>query len=101
MRAVQATRFGGPDGLLTGEVPDPVAGAAQVVVEVSVASVLFLDTQIRRGLAREWFPIQPPYVPGSGVAGRVVAVGQGVDPGAACARGRRAGHRSRRTLLFC
>jgi hypothetical protein len=53
MRAVQVTRFGAPEVLRTSEVPDPVAGAAQVVVEVSVAPVLFLDTQIRRGLARD------------------------------------------------
>jgi NADPH2:quinone reductase len=51
-----------------------------VVVEVSVAPVLFLDTQIRSGSARAWFPATPPYVPGRGVAGAVSSVGAGVDP---------------------
>jgi NADPH:quinone reductase len=63
MRAIQVTRFGGPEVLMVGELPDPVAGPGQVVVEVAVADTLFLDTQIRSGSAREWFPIEPPYVP--------------------------------------
>jgi NADPH:quinone reductase len=48
---------------------------------VLVAPVLYVDTQIRAGLARDWFPVTPPYVPGAGVAGRVVTVGEGTDPG--------------------
>ncbi len=80
MRVVQATRFGGPEVLVPSEAPEPVAGPGQVVVEVSVAPVLFLDTQIRSGLARAWFPVTTPYVPGRGVAGEVSSVGAGVDP---------------------
>jgi NADPH2:quinone reductase len=81
MKAVQVRRFGGPEVLVPGEVPDPVAAAGEVVVAVSVAPVLFLDTQIRWGAATEWFPVRPPYVPGVGVAGWVRSVGDGVDPG--------------------
>lgn len=80
MRVVDAKRFGEPDVLETSEVPDAAASPGQVVVEASVADVLFLDTQIRRGWGGEWFSIQPPYVPGNGVAGRVISVGEGVDP---------------------
>ncbi|MGP3926962.1 zinc-binding dehydrogenase [Streptomyces sp. 8N616] len=81
MRAVWAERFGGPDVLVMGEAPDPVAGPGEVVVEVSVAPLLFVDTQIRRGLGRDWFDLTPPYVPGAGVAGQVISAGEGVDPG--------------------
>ncbi len=81
MRVVQALRFGGPEMLVASEVPEPVAGPEEVVVDVSVAPVLFLDTQIRRGWGGEWFPVTPPYVPGNGVAGQVTFVGKGVDPG--------------------
>ncbi|MDQ3641443.1 MAG: zinc-binding dehydrogenase [Actinomycetota bacterium] len=81
MQVVQATRFGGPEVLVTSEAPDPVAGAGQVVVDVSVAPVLFVETQIRRGWGGEWFTVKPPYVPGGGVAGEVISVGVGVDPG--------------------
>jgi len=78
MRAVQATAFGGPEVLEMVSIPEPVPGPGQVLVAVSVAPVLYLDTQIRAGLAREWFPVTLPYVPGEGVAGQVVAAGEGV-----------------------
>jgi NADPH2:quinone reductase len=80
MRVIQATRFGGPEVLVTSEAPDPVAGPEQVVVAVSVAPTLFVETQIRAGKAREWFDVRPPYVPGAGVAGHVISVGGGVKP---------------------
>jgi NADPH:quinone reductase len=80
MRVVEAVRFGSPEVLTLREVPAPSAGPGQAVVGVSVVPVLFLDTQIRQGAARAWFPTAPPYVPGSGVAGTVTAVGAGVAP---------------------
>ncbi|WP_328816361.1 zinc-binding dehydrogenase [Nonomuraea cypriaca] len=66
---------------MTTEQPDPVAGRGQVVVDVTAAEVLFLDKQLRSGLFREYFTVQPPYVPGTGVAGTVSSVGEDVDPG--------------------
>jgi NADPH:quinone reductase len=81
MRVIRATRFGDPEVLVAGEAPDPAAGPGQVVVGVSVADVLFVETQIRRGLHGEYFQVTPPYVPGAGVAGHVRAIGDGVDPG--------------------
>jgi NADPH2:quinone reductase len=50
------------------------------VVDVSVVSVLFVETQIRRSHLGEYFDVKPPYVPGDGVAGQVVSVGEGVAP---------------------
>jgi NADPH2:quinone reductase len=69
MRVVQATRFGGPEVLVPSEAPDPLAGPGQVVVDVLVVSVLFVETQIRRGHLGEYFDVKPPYVPGDGAAG--------------------------------
>jgi NADPH2:quinone reductase len=43
-----------------------------------VADVLFVDTMIRSGRARDVFSQRPPYVPGNGVVGFVAAVGDGV-----------------------
>jgi NADPH2:quinone reductase len=79
MRAMQAMEFGSPDVLAPVELPEPTAGPGQVVVGVKFAPVLFLDTQIRAGWGREWFPVTPPYTPGSGVAGEITSTGQGVD----------------------
>ena len=79
MQVVQVTRFGGPEVLVTSEAPDPVAGPGEVVVGVSVVDTLFLDTQLRSGWGREYFTMNPPYVPGGGLAGEVTSVGESVD----------------------
>ncbi|KOX16715.1 zinc-binding dehydrogenase [Nocardiopsis sp. NRRL B-16309] len=79
MRAVVVDEFGGPEVLVAREVPDPVAGPGQVVVDVAAANVMFLDTLVRRGWGTDFFDVAPPYVPGSGVVGRVAAVGAGVE----------------------
>jgi NADPH2:quinone reductase len=81
MRAVRVERFGGPEVLTVAQVPDPVAGSGQAVVAVAAADVLFVETAIRAGNGGEFFKVRPPYVPGHGVAGQVVAVGEGVDAG--------------------
>ncbi|MEV7283875.1 zinc-binding dehydrogenase [Streptomyces sp. NPDC093252] len=81
MRAVQVREFGGPEVLVVREVADPVAGPGQLVVGVAAADVIFLDTLLRSGWGGDYFPLELPYVPGGGGAGRVLSVGEGVDPG--------------------
>ncbi|MER5199444.1 zinc-binding dehydrogenase [Streptomyces sp. NPDC002755] len=81
MRAAQVKAFGGPEVLATVELPDPVPGPGELLVEVAHADTIFVETQIRAGRARAWFSVEPPYVPGGGVAGTVAAVGAGVDAG--------------------
>ncbi|GAA4528220.1 zinc-binding dehydrogenase [Nonomuraea ferruginea] len=81
MRVVEVTTFGDPEVLVARDAPDPVAGPGQVLIEVVAVDVLFLDTQLRAGWGQGFFPVEPPYVPGDGVAGTVVAIGEGVDPG--------------------
>ncbi|MFF3570876.1 zinc-binding dehydrogenase [Nocardia jiangxiensis] len=81
MYVVEAKSFGGPEVLVATEVPDPVAGPGQVVVDVAAADVMFLDVRLRGGWGRDFFPVEPPYVPGGAVAGVVSAVGEDVDPG--------------------
>jgi NADPH2:quinone reductase len=78
---IEASRFGGPEVLRAARHPDPVAGPGELVVAVSASDVMFLDTMIRAGRGTGFFPVRPPYVPGGGVAGRVTAVGDGVDRG--------------------
>ncbi|TLG10809.1 zinc-binding dehydrogenase [Nocardia cyriacigeorgica] len=80
MRAVYATKFGGPEVLEVRDVPEPVPGAGEVLVDVVAADVMFLDTKLRSGWGTDFFPVEPPYVPGGAVAGVVVAVGPVVDP---------------------
>jgi NADPH2:quinone reductase len=79
MLAIEVARFGAPEVLVPVEVPDPVPGAGEVVVDVVAADTLWIETKIRQGSAGEWFPVQPPYRAGVGVAGTVVSAGPGVD----------------------
>lgn len=79
MRAVEVTRFGGPEVLTLRELPDPVAGPGQLVVDVAAVDVLFVDAKLRTGWGKDWFSVEPPYVPGNGVAGVVRSVGADVD----------------------
>jgi NADPH2:quinone reductase len=76
---IEVQRFGGPEVLVPADSPDPGAGPGELVVAVTASDVMFLDTMIRSGRGAGLFPIQPPYVPGNGVTGRVIGVGDGVD----------------------
>ncbi|MFC9995814.1 zinc-binding dehydrogenase [Nocardia sp. NPDC127526] len=81
MRVVQAKAFGEPEVLSVTEGPEPVAGEGEVVVAVAAIDVMFLDTLLRSGWAKDFFPVEPPFVPGGAVAGVVESVGAGVDAG--------------------
>src|SRR5580693_8197754 len=74
MRAIVVSELGGPEAMVLGEWPEPVAAPGQVVVEVAAAGVNFIDIYRRSGVYKQ--PV--PYVPGSEGAGTVVAVGEGV-----------------------
>ncbi|WP_352231395.1 zinc-binding dehydrogenase [Actinomadura sp. NBRC 104425] len=72
--------FGGPEVLVAGEAPDPVAGPGQAVVDVAFANITFVETQFR-ATGNGPFKAQLPMILGNGVGGVVAAVGDGVDPG--------------------
>jgi NADPH2:quinone reductase len=74
VHAVRVSRTGGPEVLQLEEVPDPAPGPGEVLVAVAAAGVNFIDVYRRTGL----YPVPLPAVPGSELAGRVVAVGEGV-----------------------
>ncbi|MCG5218723.1 zinc-binding dehydrogenase [Streptosporangium soli] len=80
MRAVWLREFGGPEVLVAGDAPDPVAGPGQVVVEVAFAGITFVETQFR-ATGNGPFTGEPPFILGNGVGGVVAAVGAGVDEG--------------------
>src|SRR5690349_23527956 len=76
MRAVVVEEFGGP--LQVRDIPQPVPGPGQVLVEVHASGVNPLDTKIRAGRAGH-ARSQLPAVLGLDLAGRVVETGPGVD----------------------
>jgi NADPH:quinone reductase len=79
MRGVLATAFDGPGALTVRELPEPVAHAAQVLVDVEWAGVSFADLLQSRGL----YQTRPelPYIPGWEVAGVVRADACGFKAG--------------------
>lgn len=82
MQAVVTHEFGPPSVLVPEEVPDPAPGPEQVVVDVGVANVTFVETQVRAG--RPPSPAMLPTLPailGNGVGGVVASVGERVDAG--------------------
>ena len=79
MQAVIVDRYGTPGVVRVGEVPDPVVGERDVLVEVHAAGVNPLDVKIRAGEFRAILPYATPFRLGHDVAGVVVGVGSGVD----------------------
>lgn len=82
MRAIVLRQYGSPEELRLEEVPEPVAGPGEVVVDVDAAGIQFVETQVRSGSLQGVSPVAPkalPWMPGREVAGVVASVGEGVD----------------------
>ena len=77
MRAMVQTDFGGPEAVSPREVPEPVCGPRDVVVEVEYCGLNRLDLLQRRGPGL--IPgFRLPHVPGMDFAGTVVQTGTAV-----------------------
>jgi NADPH:quinone reductase-like Zn-dependent oxidoreductase len=78
MRQIWISKAGPPETLLLKEAPDPNPRAGEARIRVEASGINFADVMGRMGL----YPDLPkiPVVPGYEVAGRVDAVGEGVDP---------------------
>jgi NADPH:quinone reductase len=76
MRALLSRAPGGPDTLEIGELPDPVAGAGEVVVAVKVCAINYPDVLV----IEDRYQMRPPrpFAPGGEIAGVVAEVGEGV-----------------------
>lgn len=77
MKAVVMNEIGGTDVMEFVDLPDPVATPGHVVVEVAAAGVNFMDIGVRQGMA--WTDRPNPKILGVEGAGRIVALGDGVD----------------------
>ncbi len=76
MKAAYFMKNGGPEVMEYGDVPDPVAGPGQVIIDVHAASVNGADWKVRAG---HYAPITSfPYIPGRDFSGVVSALGAGV-----------------------
>ncbi|MDX8147264.1 NADP-dependent oxidoreductase [Lentzea sp. BCCO 10_0061] len=79
MRAFIVDRYGKSDNVLrAGDVPEPVVGEHDVLVQIHAAGVNALDVKIRDGEFKLVLPYRPPFVLGNDVAGVVIRVGGSV-----------------------
>ena len=76
MKALLCKTLGMPDQLVVEEIPDPVPGPGQVLLEMKAAGVNFPDVLIIQNKYQFKPPL--PFSPGSELAGVVKAVGEGV-----------------------
>ena len=76
MKAILCNEFSPIENLEYAEVPDPKAKKGQVVVKIAGAGVNFPDGLLVQGL----YQMKPdlPFIPGSEIAGTILAVGEGV-----------------------
>lgn len=75
MKAAFIERYGGPEVLQYGDLPDPAAGPGEVVIDVVAASVNAADWKVRAG---QYGQAKFPFALGRDFSGVVSAVGEGV-----------------------
>src|ERR1700722_12218999 len=78
-KAVRYDGFGGVDVLYVAEVPRPVPGPDQVLVEVKAAGINPGEATIRTGALQARWPSTFPSGQGSDLAGVVAELGAGVS----------------------
>jgi alcohol dehydrogenase len=78
MKAFIVDRYGGPDRMRAGEMPDPEVGENDVLVEIHAAGVNPIDFKIRNGEFKLIEPHRFPLILGNEAAGVVVRVGSRV-----------------------
>ncbi|MDA2813331.1 zinc-binding dehydrogenase [Nocardiopsis sp. RSe5-2] len=82
MRAAFIEELGPPGAIRVGEVPDPVPGPGDVLVDVEYSAANHVDTFVRSGAWRT--PVEFPFVIGRDLVGTVVSAGPsapGFSPG--------------------
>jgi len=77
MKAVFIMRHGGPEVLQYGDVPDPVPGRGELLVDVHAASINAADWKMRAGGYGQ--ATRFPYVLGRDFSGVVAGLGEGVS----------------------
>jgi len=80
MRAVQLSNWG-IEHVHLADAPDPVPAAGEILIAAEAATINPADLAMVTGAFASWLPasIAAPYTPGWDLAGRIAAVGDGVD----------------------
>ena len=78
MKAFIVDRYRKNDPLRYGDMPEPIPGQDDVLVDVHAAGLNPLDGKIRDGAFKAFIPYRPPFILGHDVAGIVVGIGSNV-----------------------
>ena len=78
MKAFLLDRYGKTEALRLADVPDPVPGDNDLLIEVHAAGLNPLDSKIRNGEFKPLLPYKTPLILGHDLAGRVVGMGKSV-----------------------
>jgi NADPH:quinone reductase-like Zn-dependent oxidoreductase len=77
VKAITFREFGDAGVLRLEELPDPEPGPGEVLLQVTATALNHLDVDMREGISR--FPLSFPHVPGVEPAGRIAALGEGIE----------------------
>ncbi len=75
MLAAHIRRYGGPEQLIVGELPEPTPGPGDLLVAVAAASVNPIDFKLRDGKLKALMPLPMPLILGNDLSGTVLAIG--------------------------
>jgi len=76
MRALRCNAYGPPSDAVVEDLPDPIPGPGEVLVDVAFGALNFPDVLIMAD--KYQISVPPPFTPGSEYSGVVAAVGEGV-----------------------
>jgi NADPH:quinone reductase-like Zn-dependent oxidoreductase len=79
MKAAYIEKFGGPEVLQYGDLPDPVAAPDQVIVDVHAASINAADWKFCGGEYWRHAQVKFPQIPGRDFSGTIGALGAAVN----------------------
>src|ERR1039457_1424697 len=79
MKAVRIHQHGGPEVLVSEDLPEPKIKANQILIRVRACALNHLDLFVRAGIPGMKVPM--PHVLGSDIAGEIVETGDLCEPG--------------------
>src|SRR3989338_10166930 len=78
MKVAQYNSYGGPEVIKVNNIPEPVIGKGQVLVEVYAASINPIDWKVRNGYLKDMMPVKFPVTIGGDFSGVVVKIAEDV-----------------------
>ncbi|WP_225773016.1 NADP-dependent oxidoreductase [Pseudomonas sp. Marseille-Q5115] len=79
MKAIRVAQYGQFKGFVFEDLPSPVPGKGEVLIKVAGSGVNPVDWKVLSGAMKAFIPLELPFTPGVEVAGRVMALGEGVS----------------------